>query len=353
MNNFFCIICIIVFLFKTETVFSDNLIYDVNNIEVSGKINNYLDKKKLTDEAFLKAFKIFVNKTLLAEDATDLYGTKIKTIKDLIFSYQIVSNERHKEKENILLVNVKFDKQKINEFFSKKKISYADISNISLTLLPILIKNTEVFMYEDNFFYNNWILKEKEILKEKLITYNMALESIEDLQYINTNKENLELINVKKINSLKNEDNYVYLTIYSIKNEFRAYIKTFIGKKEINKNISLKAYSNNETKSYEQAIILIKKEIEQIWKKQNLIDISVPSYLDFFLDIKQINDYLKLRSILDSIDIIESYSMLELSNKYAKIRIKYNGKLNKIKNKLLDKKINILINDNVWNLRIN
>ena len=353
MNNFFCIICIIVFLFKTETVFSDNLIYDVNNIEVSGKINNYLDKKKLTDEAFLKAFKIFVNKTLLAEDATDLYGTKIKTIKDLIFSYQIVSNERHKEKENILLVNVKFDKQKINEFFSKKKISYADISNISLTLLPVLIKNTEVFMYEDNFFYNNWILKEKEILKEKLITYNMALESIEDLQYINTNKENLELINVKKINSLKNEDNYVYLTIYSIKNEFRAYIKTFIGKKEINKNISLKAYSNNETKSYEQAIILIKKEIEQIWKKQNLIDISVPSYLDFFLDIKQINDYLKLRSILDSIDIIESYSMLELSNKYAKIRIKYNGKLNKIKNKLLDKKINILINDNVWNLRIN
>ena len=58
MNNFFCIICIIVFLFKTETVFSDNLIYDVNNIEVSDKINNYLHKKKLTDEAFRKAFKI-------------------------------------------------------------------------------------------------------------------------------------------------------------------------------------------------------------------------------------------------------------------------------------------------------
>ena len=353
MNNFFCIICIIVFLFKTETVFSDNLIYDVNNIEVSDKINNYLHKKKLTDEAFRKAFKIFVNKTLLVEDAADLYGIKIKTIKDLIFSYQIVSNERNEENENIFFINVKFDKQKINEFFSKKKISYADISNISITLLPILIKGTEVFMYEDNFFYNNWISKEKEILKDKLITYNMALESIEDLQYINTNKENLELINVKKINSLKNEDNYVYLNIYSIENKFRAYIKTFIGNKEVNKNISLKVYSNNEVKSYEQAIILIKKEIVQIWKKQNLIDINVPSYLDFFLDIKQINDYLKLRSILNSIDIIESYSMLELSNKYAKIRIKYNGKLSKIKDKLLDKKINILINDNVWNLRIN
>jgi cell division protein FtsZ len=36
MNKFFFIICIIVFLFKTQTVFSNNLIYDVNNIEVFG-----------------------------------------------------------------------------------------------------------------------------------------------------------------------------------------------------------------------------------------------------------------------------------------------------------------------------
>ena len=65
MNKFFLIFCIIVFLFKTQTVFSNNLIYDVNNIEVSGKINKNLDKKILIQSAFQKAFITFVNKTLL------------------------------------------------------------------------------------------------------------------------------------------------------------------------------------------------------------------------------------------------------------------------------------------------
>ena len=62
MNKFVYICCIIVFLLKTQTVFSNNLIYDVNNIKVSGVINNDSDKEKLLQSAFQKAFTIFINK---------------------------------------------------------------------------------------------------------------------------------------------------------------------------------------------------------------------------------------------------------------------------------------------------
>ena len=99
MNKFFFIFSIIVFLFKTQTVFSSNLIYDVNNIEVSGKINNDLDKKKLIQSAFQKAFIIFVNKILLKEDAISLYKTKINTIEDLVFAYQIIKEEKKDKKK--------------------------------------------------------------------------------------------------------------------------------------------------------------------------------------------------------------------------------------------------------------
>ena len=54
MNKLFFTFCIIVFLVKTQTVFSNNLIYDVNNIEVSGIINNNSDKKKLIQDQLLK-----------------------------------------------------------------------------------------------------------------------------------------------------------------------------------------------------------------------------------------------------------------------------------------------------------
>jgi hypothetical protein len=355
MNKFFFIICIIVFLFKTQTVFSNNLIYDVNNIEVSGKINNYLDKKKLIQSAFQKAFIIFVNKRLLKNDAVKLHQTKITTIEDFIFAYQIVENKKKNKKENTLIINIKFEQKKINNFLAKKKISYSDVGNISLTLLPVLIKDKNVFMYTNNFFYENWLKSQNEIknTNDVLINYNLALENIEDLQYINFNKDNLDSINIKKITSFKEVENYALLIIYYTENKFKAYIKTYIEKKEIDKSIDLKIYPTDKIKMYEVAILSLKEEISQIWKAQNLIDVGTPSFLDLFLDVKQTNDYLKLRSIFNSIDVIEDFFVLEMTNDYVKIRLKYKGKINKLSNKLLEKKIDTKIIDNIWRITVN
>jgi len=354
MNNFFFIFCIIVLLFKTQTVFSNNLIYDVNNIVVSGRINNNSDKKKLIKSSFRKAFIIFINKTLLKNDAVNLYSTKINTIEDLVFAYQVVKNKKNK-KENILMVNVKFDQKKIINFLAQNKISYADVENISLTLLPVFIKEKEVFIYADNFFYNNWIKSQnkKENNNDILIKYNLALENAEDLQYINSNKNNLELIDVKKISSLDSEKNYAILIIYFTEDKFRAYVKTYIRNKKIDKNVELKIYPENDKKTYEEAMLTLKEEINQIWKSQNLIDVNTPSFLDLVLDVQKINDYLILSSIFDSIDVIENYSVLEMTNEHTKIRLRYKGKLNKLNDKLLQKKVNIKIVDNTWMVKIN
>ena len=356
MNKFFFIVCIIVFLSKTQTVLSNNFIYDVNNIEVSGKINNDLDKKKLIQLAFKTAFISFADKTLLKEDAENLYKTKINIIEDLIFAYQIIKNEKNEKKENTLIINIKFDPKKINNFLAINGVSYSDVSSISLTLFPVFIKDKNIFMFSENFFYNNWLKNEnKEITNNKniLINYNLALENIEDLQYIASNKENLELIDIKKLTSLSEIKNNAFLIFYFTENNFRAYLKTSIAGKEIDKNFNLKKYSSNETKTYEQAIITAKEEINQIWKYQNLIDVSTPSFLDLSLDIKKVNDYLKLRDILNLIDLVEDYSVLEMTNENTKVRLKYNGKINKLKDKLLENKINIKIEDNIWIATIN
>tara|TARA_B110000967_G_C18795335_1_gene515450 strand:+ start:58 stop:1125 length:1068 start_codon:yes stop_codon:yes gene_type:complete len=354
MNKILFIFGIIVFLLKTQTVFSNNLIYDVNNIEISGKINNDLDKKRLIQSAFQKAFIIFVNKTLLKNDAINLYKTKINIIEDLVFAYQVVKSKKTNKKKDILMINVKFDPKKITNFLTKNGISYANAENISLTLLPIFIKDKNVLIYNDNFFYNNWLTSQKEIknTNDILINYNLALESIEDLEYINLNRNNLESIDVKKITSLNNEKNHILLIIYFTEGNFKAYVKTYIKNKSIDKSVELKIYPKDATRTYEEAMLTLKDEINQIWKKQNLIDATTPSFLDLFLDVKQINDYLKLRNIFDSIDVIENYSVLEMANKYIKIRLKYQGKLNNLEDKLLEKKIDIKIVNNKWSVTV-
>ena len=355
MNKLFFTFCIIVFLVKTQTVFSNNLIYDVNNIEVSGRISTDLDKKKLIQSAFQKAFIVFTNKTLLRKDAVNLNKTKITTIEDLVFAYQIVKNEKNNKKESIVTINVKFDQKKISNFLAQNGISYADVSNIFLTLLPVLIKNKEVLMFSENFFYNNWLENQNVEVSSKdiLITYNLALENVEDLQYINANKKNLELIETINLTSIKDVRNYAFLLVYFTEDQLRAYVKTSIDNKKIDKNFNLKIYPDDEERTYREAIVTIKQEINQIWKGQNLIDFNTPAFLDLFLEIEEMNDYLKLSNTFDSIDSIENYSVLEMTNKYLKIRLKYKGKVNRLRNKLIENNINIKIIDDIWRAKIN
>ena len=351
MSKYLFILSIIVFLFKTETVFSAETIYDVNNIQVSGKLNNNLDNDKLIEEAFRKAFLIFINKTLLEKDIETLSKTNIQIIKDFIFTHQIISQKKNIDEEITLTVNVKFDPKKINNYLSINNISYADISEISISILPILRKENNLFIFSDNFFYNEWNKTEngKKNTEAQLINYNLALENAEDLFYINNNRENLELIDINKLNSLNEEKNKIFL-IFTLNEDTKVFIKAYFDEKEVIKNITLNI---NSTDDYNSLIMNVKDLINQIWKEQNLIDINTPAYLDIIFDIKKINDFLKFRTFLDTIDIIDNYSILEITNKYAKIRMKYKGKISNLREKFLNEKININIENNEWSLSFN
>ena len=351
MSKYLFILSIIVFLFKTETVFSAETIYDVNNIQVSGKLNSNLDNNKLIEEAFRKAFLIFINKTLLEKDIETLSKTNIQIIKDFIFTHQITSQKKSIDEEIILTVNVKFDPKKINNYLSINNISYADISEISISILPILRKENNLFIFSDNFFYNEWNKTEndKKNTEAQLINYNLALENAEDLFYINNNRENLELIDINKLNSLSEEKNKIFL-IFTLNEDAKVFIKAYFNEKEVIKNITL---NNNSTDDYNSLIMNVKDLINQIWKEQNLIDINTPAYLDIIFDIKKINDFLKFRTFLDTIDIIDNYSILEITNKYAKIRMKYKGKISNLREKFLNENININIENNEWSLSFN
>ena len=351
MSKYLFILSIIVFLFKTETVFSAETIYDVNNVQVSGKLNNNLDNNKLIEEAFRKAFLIFINKTLLEKDIETLSKTNIQIIKDFIFTHQITSQKKSIDEEIILTVNVKFDPKKINNYLSINNISYADISEISISILPILRKENNLFIFSDNFFYNEWNKTEndKKNTEAQLINYNLALENAEDLFYINNNRENLELIDINKLNSLNEEKNKIFL-IFTLNEDTKVFIKAYFDEKEVIKNITL---NNNSTDNYNSLIMNVKDQINQIWKEQNLIDINTPAYLDIIFYIKKINDFLKFRTFLDTLDIIDNYSILEITNKYAKIRMKYKGKILNLREKFLNEKININIENNEWSLSFN
>ena len=119
-------------------------------------------------------------------------------------------------------------------------------------------------------------------------------------------------------------------------------IKSF----EIQHNYSEKLEHLNQIKKK------IKIEITELWKNQNLIDVKTPSFLNTKLDFKDKSDLLKVQKILSKIDLIQNYSVLELNLKYAKIKIKYLGKIEKLKKKFISEGLILNIIQGEINLKL-
>ena len=91
--------------------------------------------------------------------------------------------------------NISFDKNKIHALFYKNEISYSEITNKELFILPILKKKNEIFIYNQNFFYDNL----NKIYDDELIEFIIPLENIEIIQNINSNKDNLLNLDLKNL----------------------------------------------------------------------------------------------------------------------------------------------------------
>ena len=97
---------------------------------------------------------------------------------------------------------------------------------------------------------------------------------------------------------------------------------------------------------YQQVIIESKKELINLVKSKNLIDIRTPSFLNAKLDINRSSNLVELNQRINNIDLIENLYVQEFNKNYVNLRIKYLGKLDKIINQLKKQKIDLqLIND--------
>ena len=144
MNKKLFIIFIIVFLVKTGNVFSDSNIFNVDNIEVNTETKQ--NREELLNIAFKKGFQKLVKKILLKKDEQEVLKTNLEEIKKLVSTYQIIEGN-NATKENIIKVNLTFNREKLNSFFYIRGISYADIEKTELLLFPILVQN-ENFYFE-------------------------------------------------------------------------------------------------------------------------------------------------------------------------------------------------------------
>ena len=201
------LIIILIVFFKTETLFSENNLFNVKNILVEKK--DKITNKQLANRAIEKGFKQLIARILLKEDFDKLLNLNFLSIKEFVTYYQITNISNENKNREIVNFSVTFDKDKMHELFYKRGISYSEITDKELYILPVLIKKDEIFVFNNNFFYENW----NEIYKDDLIEFILPLETIEIIENINNYKSNLINLDIKDIFQEYSEKNLALILI--------------------------------------------------------------------------------------------------------------------------------------------
>ena len=250
-----------------------------------------------------------------------------------------------------MFVNLFFDRKKINNFFFIKNLTYSDLSNAEVVILPIKIKNDKIYVFNDNYFFENWNSNTDETFKkDEIIEYLLPIENLDIIRKINLLKDNLESLEISEILSEYNNNNIVFLVINLEENFSKIFLKIQTSNKKIIKNFKVdKSDSQNDL---EFVIKFAKNEIEDVIKSQNIIDVRTPTFLNIKLNIKKKDDLFKLQNIFEKIDIVDTFFVREFNNEYAKVKIKFYGKLDNFYKKLEQMGANIKIDNDSWSISI-
>ena len=338
------IFVILVVFLKTGNLLSSENLFNVNNILLERKDSNSI--KVQADQAIIEGFNRLTERILLKQDIPKIKDLSLKNIRELVTYYNISRNSNQEsDKVNF---SVTFDRDKIHDLFYKRQILYSDISEKEFYILPIRLKKDEMFIFSNNFFYENW----NSAKKNELIEFILPLENIEIIQIINQSKNNLIEL---EIDSLFKEYMSKDLALVLIENnnneEERIYLKARIQDKVISRSLRIKKKDINQLELNKQIIEEIQSEIIDMVKSQNLIDVRTPSFLNVKLNLNKKNNLVWFNSRFKDVDLIESIYVQEFNKDYVRLKIKYLGKLEKIIKQLKNQKINLQLLNDQWHIK--
>ena len=340
------IIFILIVFLKTETLLSENNLFNVNNIQIEKKDN--IENSILVDQAIKKGFNLLVAKILVDADKDKVSDLNLPLIKQLVSYYQLKNILNEENKKEFINFSITFDKDKIHDLFYNRGLSYSEVSDKELYILPLLIKGNEIFIFNNNFFYKNW----NKVYDQDFIEFILPQERIEIIKNVNDNKNNL--INLELINLFEEYENKNLALVIIEDNKAikkKIYIKTLIQGKNIFKSLILDKEINNISKFYEKIIIDSKKELINLVKSKNLVDIRTPHFLNTRFNLNKKNNLVQLNLRVKNIDLIEKIYVKEFNKDYMKLRIKYLGKLEKLIIKLNEEKIDLQLVNDLWIIR--
>ena len=121
----------IIFASYTSKSFSEENVFIIDNVEVEGKVNLNFSREKFINRAFRRSFDVLKNRILLSRDLNKVSDLKIKEIKKLVKSFQLVEESYRNDKYKGIF-KIFYDGKKVKKLLGSKNISFSQPQNISV-----------------------------------------------------------------------------------------------------------------------------------------------------------------------------------------------------------------------------
>ena len=341
----FPILLILLFFGKTQNIFAKDGVFTVDNIIIKGKISQGNYKNKYIEIGFRKAFEKLINNILKSEDQKKILSTDSTAIKSLVQSFRIIE-EKIVDENYITELEVSFKKTLISNFFLKKGISYSASQKLETLIYPIMILNSELQVFSGNKFFEEW----NDFKEFQDVSFILPVENLDDLDFIKRHKNDLEEIDLSRLVDNYAIKNSAILILRYDKALLDVFFKTNFKNVKRLKKVEIKVKNLGDKKVRQETISKLKFMVHDLWKEQNLVDVSTPSYLTINVKISKPGNLEKIMGKITQINLIENYNVKELDQNYAKIQIKYLGKIKALESLFLENGFILSIKDNEWNL---
>jgi len=339
---------IIIFISSTKS-FSGENVFTINNVKVKGAIDLNFSREKYFNKAFQDSFEILMNKILLTRDLKKIRDIKIKQIKNLISSFQIM-DESYSKDEYRANIKIFYSESKIKIFLGNKNIPFSQPENITAVFFPILFIDNEIQSFRENFFYDNW---NKIEIKNELINFILPLEDLEDISKIVEMKDQIENLNINNLVNKYDVKNYVF-TLMSYQNKkLNIYLKTSFNSNLVSRNISYDLMNINDNSILNSILKDLKLKITDLWKEENLVNLLMPLSIQIKFQHTNIEDFDKFRNILRKISIIQNYTLEEFNTNNSFYKIYYYGNPKKLKSELLKFGYRLSNDQGYWQINLN
>ena len=347
-----------IFIFLTATIFlfisftksfAEENIFTINNVKVKGTIDLNFSRDKYLNKAFIDSFEILTTKILLSRDLAKVSNIKLKQIKNLISSFQILE-ESYRKNEYRANIKIFYNDIKLKKFLGEKNISFSQPENVSAVFFPVLFIDNEIQSFDENFFYKQW---EEIEIKNELINFILPLEDLEDISKIIEMRDRIEEINIGALVNKYDVKNYVFALMDYQDAKLNIHIKTNFNNNKISKNISYEVKNINDELLLNPILKDLKLKITDLWKEENLVNLLMPLSIEIKFQHSNIKDLDKLKKTFYKISIIEDYILEQFNINNSLFKIYYYGNPKRLRSELSKFGYMLMNDQGDWHLIFN